>query len=148
MHIERSTTIGASPQAVWELLIDPSRAGEWMPDVLSYETDSTEPAVGTISTMRVKESGKEVDYTTEILEYEALQHLTVEVRGGSLGANPMRVRYDVRPSGDGTAMTYRSDWKASGVMLTLMVPLIRFMAGRNATQAMNRLGQVVTQAPT
>ena len=156
MHIERVATIDAPPAAVWELLIDPNRVQEWMPEIISYHTDDQEPAVGTISTMKVKEGSKEVEYITEILEYEPVEHLVVEMRGGSLGPNPMRIGYDVEPTNsaidhmtsgtrDQTALTYRADWEASGLFMTLMVPLIRFMAGRNASQAMARLGAVVSK---
>lgn len=146
MDIERVTAIEASPAAVWDLLIDPARVQEWAPEVISYDTDDKEPAVGTISTMKIKEGSKEIAYVTEILEYEAVEHMVIEMRGGSLGPTPMRITYDVAPSGAGTTLTYRSEWRAGTLFLKLIAPLITFMAGRNATQAMARLGAVASKS--
>ena len=58
----------------------------------------------------------------------------------------MRIAYDVEPldgvrdASNRTTLTYRAHWEAGGLFMTLMLPLIRFMAGRNASQAMARLG--------
>jgi len=146
MLIERVVTIPAAPTVVWNLLIDPDRAQEWMPGVISYTTDAEEGAVGVVSTLKVKEGGKEVEYVSEILEWEPIDLLTIDLRGGSLGPNSMQVSYLLAPSGSGTALTYRSEWQAGSLMMWLMVPLIKLMAGRNATQAMERLGAIAARS--
>ena len=148
MLIERVTTIDAAPAAVWDLLIDPERVQEWMPGVVSYETDppGQGPGVGTTSIMKAKEGSKVVEYMTEILTWEPTDRLVVDIRGGSLGPNPMQVTYELAPAGSKTTLTYRGEWQAGGLMMRLMVPLIRWMAGRNASQAMARLGTVVSRS--
>ena len=151
MFTECVTTIDAAPSAVWEVLIDPDRVQEWMPEVVSYKTNADQgPGVGTKSTMSIKEGSKVVDYETEILTYEPNDRMVIEMRGGNLGSNPMQVSYTLAPAGNKTTLTYCADWKPGALMLRLilglMSPLIRWAGGRKATKTLARLADVVSRS--
>ncbi|MEM7339162.1 MAG: SRPBCC family protein [Actinomycetota bacterium] len=53
--VYRSTTIGASPEAIWSYLSDPTNWAEWDPDILAVE--ASEPGVAEGIEWPVKLSG-------------------------------------------------------------------------------------------
>jgi len=148
MLIERVTTIDAAPTTIWQLLTEPDRMREWMPEMLGTETDppGQDPGVGVISKMQIKEGSKVVEYQTKITTWEPTNRVAIEMRGSSLGPNPMKVAYQLDAAGSTTTVSYRSEWHPGTFLLRLLTPLITWAGGRNATQAMERLADVASRS--
>lgn len=140
MRIERRTRIEAAPDRLWKLLTETDLIRQWLPSLVSDDPITSGPVdVGYRSRMKLKEGSKVVEYESTIEEYQPPSRLRLVLKGGSLGAGPMSVDYEISPDAEATMLHFRSAWKPHGFMLRIMHPLITFMAGRNATDSMRRL---------
>lgn len=140
MHFERSIDIEASPATLWPLLTEADQIMRWTPDIVSEEPLTPgPPRVGAISRVGIKEGSRVVEYTSEVMVFEPQTYLEIELKGGGLGAGPMRVGYRLSPVGERTTLCATSSWRPHGLLLWLMLPLIRLMAGRNSGTSLQRL---------
>lgn len=143
MQIERTIDLAAPPAHVWTLLTDPSQIQRWMPDLVSDEPQTPGPTgVGTTTRMTMRERSKLVEYTTELHAYEPPSRLELEMRGGNLGASPMRVSYALTDLGASTRLVYSSAWKPRGFMFYLLLPLIMIVSRINLRRTLDRLAKV------
>jgi hypothetical protein len=96
--------------------------------------------------MKIRERSRVVEYTTEILAYEPHRELVIEMRGGSLGAVPMRLTYLLADLGGGkTRLVYRSSWRPKGILLWLLMPLIVVIGRRNLRRTLGRLADLAAR---
>jgi uncharacterized protein YndB with AHSA1/START domain len=99
--IERELVIAASPETVWELLVDPEKAGAWM------GTQSwSEPQVG--GAYRVEVIPGHIA-SGEYLEVDAPRRL-VHTWGwegeNAVPSGSTRIEYELTPEGDGTRLRF------------------------------------------
>ena len=140
MNIHKQILIPASPEYVWELLTDIDKIKRWVPCFISDEPVSEgEVGVGYISTLKLKEGSRIVAYESEISAFSPPKRLSIILRGGSLGKEPLHIDYQLSQSHLGTQVIYKNCWRAHGLMLKLIAPLINLMARKNAQQALNAL---------
>jgi carbon monoxide dehydrogenase subunit G len=139
MHIEGSIEIEASPAVLWPLLTEGEQIMRWTPEIVSEDSPPGPPRVGAISRVGIKEGSRVVEYTTEVGALEPQAYLEIELKGGGLGAGPMRVGYRLSPANGRTTLNYSSDRQAHGLMLKLMLPLIIFMSRRKSRGSLQRL---------
>jgi uncharacterized protein YndB with AHSA1/START domain len=143
MRIERTVDLAASPARVWALLTEPDQIKRWITELVSDEPTTPPPiGVGTRTKMKIREGSRVVDYETEILAYTPERELELEMRGGSLGAEPMRVSYLLTEVGGATRLVYRSRWRPRGVLLTLLLPVIVLVGRRNLGKSLGRLAEL------
>jgi Polyketide cyclase / dehydrase and lipid transport len=97
----------ASPRAVWDVVSDVTRVGTFSPETFEAKWlgDATEPALGARFRGHVKRNGRGPTYWTTCTVVTCDPGLafafTVDV-----GGRPVNTwRYDLRPSGNGTAVT-------------------------------------------
>jgi hypothetical protein len=101
--------MNASPRAVWELVTDVTRIGEFSPETLEgrWLDGATGPAVGARFQGHVKRNGRPPMYWTTckvtICEPDKDFAFVVEVPGVGTGVNTWR--YQLTPAGDGTDVT-------------------------------------------
>lgn len=140
MHIERTIDLPGSPGQVWPLLTEPDHVAKWITELVSDEPITPGPTgVGTTTRMKIREGSRIVDYTTEIRAFQANTELAIEMRGGSLGAEPMCVSYRLVDLGGMTRLIYRSTWRPRGILLWLLLPLIVLVGRRNLRRSLGRL---------
>ena len=72
-------------------------------------------------------------------------HLALTLSGGSLGGSPMRVAYRLEPAGNCATVRYTATWKARGLMLRLLAPVLTAASRRNARVTMARLKRVAEE---
>lgn len=145
MHIERTVDLSASPDRVWTLLTEPDQVARWITELVSDEPTTPPPVgVGTTTRMKIREGSRVVEYTTEILAYTPHSELAIEMRGGSLGREPMRVWYLLDDLGGTTRLVYRSSWRPRGVLLWLLLPLIQVVGRRNLRRSLGRLAELAS----
>jgi uncharacterized protein YndB with AHSA1/START domain len=143
MLLERTVDLAAPPARIWALLTDPAQVARWITELVSDEPVTPPPVgVGTTTRMKIREGARIVEYTTEILAFTPDRELELEMRGGSLGAEPMRVSYQLSEQAGGTRLVYRSTWRPRGVLLWLLLPLIVVMGRRNLRRSLGRLADL------
>jgi uncharacterized protein YndB with AHSA1/START domain len=148
MHIERTVDLASSPARVWTLLTEPDQVQRWITELVSDEPTTPPPyGVGTTTRMKIREGSRIVEYTTEILAYTPCSELALEMRGGSLGREPMRISYLLSDLGGTTRLVYRSTWRPRGVLLWLLLPLIVVMGRRNMRRSLGKLAQACQVVP-
>ena len=94
--------IDASPQAVFDLIADNTRRGEWAEGMETFDyTSDFDPndAVGTTFTQRIREGGRVTEYHGEITAYDPPKVWGSKVVGGSYS---MVVEYHLAPANGGT----------------------------------------------
>ena len=147
MQIERTIDLPASPARVWTLLTQPDLVARWITELVSDEPLTPPPVgVGTTTRMKIREGSRVVEYATEILVFDVHRQLAIELRGGSLGASPMRVSYELTDLGDATRLVYRSTWRPTGFLLRLLLPLIMIIGRRNLRRSLGRLSDLCQPA--
>ena len=98
MHTEVDVEIRCSPETLWLHLTDVESLMTWNPEIVSSEiTTDGPPRVGSRSKVMIQEGAKVVEYGSEIKDWQPNKRLEIELTGGSLGAGPMQVTYDLTP---------------------------------------------------
>jgi len=94
---ETTIEIDCAPDDLWPFLVEPEQIMLWNTDIVSNErlTGDME-GVGATSRVGIKGGEKIVEYECEVKAWEPGSCLEIELRGGSLGKNPMGVAYRLR----------------------------------------------------
>ena len=125
MDIRNRIVIDAPPQNIWPLVTELDQIKRWNQSIVSSKAVSAGLVQeGFRSRLVLKEGSREVEYEEEILVFKSPSTVEVQMSGGSLGKNPMIVRYDLRSEGDRTHLEQRCTWAPSGLMLRLMAGMI------------------------
>jgi len=106
MRGEASTRIDATPEAVWALVSDVTRMGEWSPECQRCEWvgGSTGPAVGATFKGHNKRGFARWSTTCHVVTADPGEELAFKV-GDPAKADAMTWRYTVRPDGAGCTLT-------------------------------------------
>ncbi len=143
MNISRTIELPASPAHVWTLLTEPEQIQRWIKELVSDEPITPPPVgVGTRTRMTIREGKRLVQYETELLAFAPHRELVVEMRGGSLGREPMRVSYHLTDLGGSTRLVYRTTWRPRGFLLHLLYPLIVLIGRGNMRRSLGRLAAI------
>lgn len=117
IHGHVSIKILAAPESVFAVLSDPTRMSEWINGVQSAEWDgNSELRAGSRFNMSYKYGRKVADITMEILAVEPhtlLEYKTVK------GPYPILARFTLRPSDDGTTVTYSQTAYSDSILSAL-----------------------------
>lgn len=106
-----SAYISASPQRVWETVMDPARLGEWVTIHRGLRhADSGPPRVGYEMDQQLHLRGVNVDVHWRLHTCEACRLAVWEGRGPA--RSRARTEYALRPEGDGTRFDYRNEFHA------------------------------------
>ena len=125
MDICKHILIAVPADDIWPLITELDQIIKWNQSIVSSVAVSDGPIQkGFRSRLVLKEGNREVEYQEEVLSYEYLKAVEIQMSGGSLGKNPMNVRYDLVSEGNGTSVTQRCTWKPSGLLLHLVAPII------------------------
>lgn len=147
MLIERTVDLAAPPDRIWTLVTDPTQVAKWITELVSDEPTTPPPyGVGTTTRMKIREGARVIEYTTEILTFTPCTELALEMRGGSLGREPMRISYVLSDLGGTTRLLYRCTWRPRGILLWLLLPLIVVVGRWNLRRSLNRLAQLASGA--
>ncbi len=148
MKLTHTVAIDSSQETLWPLLTESEEIQRWNRDIVSDEPLTPgPPQVGARARLKIREGSRVADYESEITAIEPQRLLELELRGGSLGANPMYLSYCLTPAGRKTTLYYTVNWKPKGLMLRLMTPLLRVLSRRNIRVAMTRLKELAEATP-
>jgi len=82
-RVEATITIGAAPEDVWEILVDPHYIPRLYPDMLNIKVDPEGPAApGQWRTLTGRAGKRMIEFRTKVAEVVPLKRLVIEGRRG------------------------------------------------------------------
>ncbi len=113
MKVERSIEIAATPQAVYDVVMDPRRLGDWV----TVHKELVEAPEGVLDegdelTQKLKVAGQAFKVHWKVEKAHAPRDVEWDGRG-PMGTKA-RVSYDLEPRGDGTCFNYINEYELPG----------------------------------
>ncbi len=139
MKVEREIEIAAEPEAVYRLVMDPDRLGEWVSIHEGLErSPGRQLAVGTEMTQRLKVAGRRFTVRWKVTEDICPERVVWEGRGPA--GTTARVEYRFEPDGDGTRFHYLNEYELpGGAAGRLAGRAVSGAAGREVRRSIERL---------
>jgi carbon monoxide dehydrogenase subunit G len=129
MRVERTVEIAASPEQVYEVVMDPERLEDWVTIHHHLEDAPNGPLKkGSKMTQCLKLAGRKFNVRWTVVENEPCIRVVWEGRGPV--ASHARVVYEFQGNGDGTTFSYLNEYDLPGGAL-----------GRIAGRAVSRMTQ-------
>ena len=138
--------IDASPEAVFELLADNTRRGEWAEGMETFDyTSDFDPddAVGTTFTQRIREGGRITEYQGEITLYDPPNAWGSQVSGGSYS---MVVEYHLTVADGGTEVVSVVEVDSSSFFVRVMGFLFSWFTRWLGRKQLRKLKELVEAA--
>ena len=138
--------IDASPQAVFDLLADTDRRGEWQKGVETFDHASEfdpDDAVGAVFTQRIREGWRVTEYQGEITTYDPGAAWGARTVGGSYA---MVVEYRLTPVDGGTAVITVVEVDSSSWFVRLMGFLFGWLTRSLGRKHLRKLKELVEAA--
>jgi carbon monoxide dehydrogenase subunit G len=113
MREERTIEIGAPPERVYELVMDPHRLGEWV--TIHDHLEDAPPGQleqGSDLTQCLRLAGRKFHVRWKVVENRPCERVVWEGHGPV--ASHARVIYDFQPNGRGTRFTYLNEYELPG----------------------------------
>jgi carbon monoxide dehydrogenase subunit G len=129
VRIERTVDIAASPQEVYDVVMDPARLEEWV-TIHHHLEDAPNGRLrkGSKMTQTLRLAGKKFNVRWTVVENDPCVRVVWEGRGPV--ASHARVVYELEGNGDGTRFRYLNEYDLPGGAL-----------GRMAGRAVSRVTQ-------
>jgi uncharacterized protein YndB with AHSA1/START domain len=139
--VAASIEIGAPPEKVWSVVMDPARLGDWVTIHRKLrDADDGAPRVGYRMDQQIHLRGVSVDVHWRLVECVPAEHALWEGHGPA--RSRARTEYRLRPAGDGhTHFDYRNEFHAPLGPLGALASraLVGGMPEREATRTLDRL---------
>jgi carbon monoxide dehydrogenase subunit G len=139
VKVERSIEIAASPEAIYEVVMDPARLGDWVTvhDELVHAPNGVLEE-GDELAQKLKVAGQAFKVTWTVAK--AHHPRDVEWEGeGPLGTKA-RVSYDLEPRGEGTCFNYINEYDFPGGPLgKIGAKAFERTAGKEADRTLDKL---------
>jgi carbon monoxide dehydrogenase subunit G len=143
MRVERTTEIGASPEEVYEVVMDPRRLEEWVTihDHLEHAPDGA-LREGSELTQCLKLAGRKFRVRWRVVEDDCPRRVVWEGKG------PMRskalVVYEFEPNGNSTRFSYTNQYDLPGGALgRLAGRSVSKLTARETDATLERLKQLM-----
>lgn len=139
MKVERKIHLAAPPEAVYDLVMDPSRLGDWV--IIQEELVESPGRIlekGDRLVQRLKVAGQGFEVAWKVTRADRPSQ--VEWEGtGPLGTSA-RVAYGMAPEGAGTLFDYMNEYELPGGFAgRLAGRAVSAVAGREAEKTLERL---------
>lgn len=138
--ITASIQLAASPQEVWDTIMDPARLGDWVTiHRRLVRSDEGPPRVGYRMDQLLHMRGVNIEVHWELVECVVNEHAVWDGRGPAHSS--ARTEYRLQPDGDGTRFDYLNDFHAPLGTLGALVSraLVGGMPDREARRTLTRL---------
>lgn len=144
MKVERSVEIAASPEAVYEVIMNPACLEEWVTIHVGLDdAQDRKLQQGSELTQRLHLAGRGFTVRWRVVENDPARRVVWEGRG------PLRshagVTYELEPTGDGrTRFTYINEFALPGGPLGRMAgPVVKRVTGGELDRSLDRLRAMV-----
>lgn len=142
MRVRKGIHVAATPEHCWQVLTQRDYQKRWLPEVVDHIPD--DPArpegVGAISTLKIQEGKRIVDYRETITAWEPGRVLAIRLAGGSLGNMSMDVSYTFTPESGGTRLDYEAAMEMKGLFI-LLAPLFKLISGSKVRGTLERFAK-------
>jgi uncharacterized protein YndB with AHSA1/START domain len=138
--------IDASPQAVFDLIAENTRRGEWAEGMETFDyTSDFDPndAVGTSFTQRIREGRRVTEYHGEITAYDPPKAWGAKTVGGSYS---MVVEYHLTAANGGTKVVNVVEVDSSSVFVRVMGFLFSWFTKWLGRKQLRKLKELVEAA--
>ena len=143
MRVEREIDIGAPPEAVYEVVMDPRRLAEWVTIHQSLE-EAPEGRLEQGSTLSqcLKLAGQKLKVRWTVVENDHARRVVWE--GGGPMRSKAKVIYELTPDGEGTRFSYTNEYHLPGGRLGRMAgPMVKRMTSGELDCSLRRLKRLV-----
>jgi carbon monoxide dehydrogenase subunit G len=113
MKVERTVELAAPPERVYELVMNPSRLGDWV--TIHHHLEGAPPERlerGSKLTQWLRIAGQRFKVRWTVVENEPRERVVWEGKGPV--ATHARVEYRFTPNGDGTRFSYLNEYEFPG----------------------------------
>lgn len=143
MKVEREAELAASADAVFDVLMDPSRLDEWVSIHEQLEEAPAELTEGATMTQRLKVAGQRFTVRWTVTEVERPDRAVWEGRGPA--GTSARVVYRLTPGAEGgTCFNYVNEYELpGGAAGRLAGRAVSAAAGREVARSIERLRALV-----
>jgi uncharacterized protein YndB with AHSA1/START domain len=141
-----SAHIAASPQRVWETIMDPARLGDWVTIHRGLRrADSGPPRVGYEMEQQIHLRGVNVDVHWQLTDCEPRRLAVWEGRGPA--RSRAHIEYALRPEADGTRFDYRNQFRAPLGPIGALASraLVGGIPEREARRTLERLDELLSR---
>jgi uncharacterized protein YndB with AHSA1/START domain len=143
VKVERSIRLAASPERVYEVIMDPACLERWVTIHCDLEDAPPRLTSGSKLTQRLQLAGRRFTVTWRVVENDPARRIVWEGRG------PMRshagVTYELAPSTDGgTLFTYTNEFSLPGGPLRRVAePVVKRVTAGELDRSLSRLRELV-----
>jgi len=138
MKVEREIDLAASPEQVYEMLMDPSRLGDWVTIHERFEDAPETLEQGTRMTQTLKVAGQRFTVNWKVTQADRPSKVTWEGKGPA--GTSARVVYDLDEQDDGTHFTYLNEYELpGGAAGRIAGRAVSAAAGREVERSLDRL---------
>lgn len=146
LRIDSSIEIAASPQEVWQVIMDPMRLGDWVS--IHRSVDDPPPAPlqrGSSFCQRLALAGREFGVTWTVAEVD--ENRCCVWRGRGPAGSRACVRYGLAPRGGHTRFEYTNEYELPGGLLGAVVGRVAGAAvvRREMNRSLARLRKLLGQ---
>ncbi|MDQ3320175.1 MAG: SRPBCC family protein [Actinomycetota bacterium] len=142
MKVEREIDLPASPDQVYEILMDPVRLGDWVTIHERFEDAPDRLAQGSNMTQKLKVAGQRFTVRWTVTQAERPSKVTWEGRGPA--GTSARVVYDLDERDGGTRFTYLNEYELpGGAAGRIAGRAISAAAGREVERSLERLRKLL-----
>jgi carbon monoxide dehydrogenase subunit G len=141
--VEREIEIAAAPEAVYDVVMDPRRLGDWVTIHQSLE-DAPEGQLVQGSTLSqcLKLAGQRLKVRWTVVENQPAKRVVWEGRG-PIGSKA-KVIYELSPGGGGTRFSYTNEYDLPGGPLGRMAsPMVKRLTSGELEASLRRLKRLV-----
>jgi fatty-acyl-CoA synthase len=136
MRAERDIDIDASPEAIWELVSDPSTYDRFWHGITRLERKNDVEGLGARYALRMRIGSADIGGLIEIVEFDD----AADLAWTSITGLDHRARWRLRPSDDGrTNVKLRLSWDAPGLLGTVADRLAAPMVASTLEQTLTNL---------
>jgi carbon monoxide dehydrogenase subunit G len=147
--ISASIHIDATPERVWETVMDTARLGEWVTIHRGIRrADAGPPRIGYEMNQQIQLRGVSLDVHWRLVECRPRRLAVWEGRGPA--RSHAHTEYTLHPEGDGTRFDYRNEFRPPLGPIGALASraLVGGMPEREATRTLERLSELLANPGT
>lgn len=142
MIVEGTYSLPGSPEAIWDLLMDPEVLAKAMPGTKTLTRTAPDRYEGTMGIGIGPITAAEFDLTIALADVSRPASYTMQIDSkGRFGFSRGAARVELAPEGNGTVMRYRADLQVGGKIAGLgqrLLDSVSRMLTRQGLEALNR----------